>query len=168
MDNTSLNKDPFNSEIELGLRALAILVASYPSAYNLQDLVALDYFLVHSKDLSDDSESLHPQVPFRSGELIIKRDNLEKGLHLYMHKGLIKLNLSDEGFEYSASESSRYFLDLLNNEYTMNLSKKADWLNEKIKGMTDIELNSIIDKSLTSWYFDTFSETSLIKDDSDE
>lgn len=169
MDNILSNKSPFNSEVELGLRALVILVSSYPKAYKLHDLVILDYFLVHSKDLSDDSEeSLHPQVPFRSGELLIKRNNLEKGLHLYMHKGLIELDLSDQGFEYRASDSSKYFLDLLSNNYTMSLTKKADWLSEKFKKITENELNRIIDQNLKSWHFDTFSETNLIKGNSDD
>lgn len=169
MDNILLNRDPFNSEIELGLRALTILVSSYPKAYKLHDLVVLDYFLVHSKDLSDESEeSLHPKVPFRSGELLIKRDKLKTGLHLYMHKGLIKLNLTDGGFEYSASDSSRYFLDLLSNQYTLNLAKKADWLSITIKNLTDKELKIIIEKNLTGWNFDTFIETDFIKGCNDE
>ena len=169
MDNILLNRDPFNSEIELGLRALTILVSSYPKAYKLHDLVVSDYFLVHSKDLSDESEeSLHPKVPFRSGELLIKRDKLKTGLHLYMHKGLIKLNLTDGGFEYSASDSSRYFLDLLSNNYTMSLTKKADWLNENLKKFTENELNKIINQNLKSWHFDTFSETNLIKGNRDD
>lgn len=164
----SLNKNPFNNEIELGLRALAILVSSYPKGYNLRDLVVLDYFLIHSKDLSDNDESLHPQVPFRSGELIIRRDNLEKGLYLYIHKGLIELNLSEKGFEYSASDSSKYFLDLLSNEYSITLTKKADWLINTLKSFTENELKQVIEKNLNKWGFDTFIETNFIKDAKDE
>lgn len=169
MDNILSNRSPFNNEIELGLRALTILVYSYPKTYNLHDLVILDYFLVYSKDLSDESEeSLHPKVPFRSGELLIKREKLKTGLHLYMHKGLIQLNLTDEGFKYSASDSSRYFLDLLSNQYTINLEKNADWLSRTIKKLTDRELKEIIEKNITKWSFDTFIETDFIKDSSDE
>lgn len=169
MDNILLNRSPFNSEIELGLRALTILVSSYPRTYTLHDLVVLDYFLVHSKDLSEKSEeSLHPNVPFRSGELLIKQDKLKTGLHLYMHKGLIQLNLTDGGFKYSASDSSRYFLDLLSNQYTINLEKKAKWLSIAITKITDKELKKIIDKNLTEWNFDTFIETDFIKDSNNE
>lgn len=168
MDDILANTNPFNNKIELGLRALTILVSSYPKSYSLRDLVILDYFLVYSRDLSNDGESLHPQVPFRSGELIIKSENLEKGLHLYIHKGLVELKLSNNGFNYKASDSSKYFLDLLSNQYTISLIEKADWLTETLKTFSKYELRKKIEEIFIEWDFDTFIESNLIKDSDDE
>lgn len=168
MANILLEQEPFNSAIEIGLRAVTLLVSLHPNSYSLNDLIILDYFLVYSKDLLNDFDSLHPQVPFRSGELIVKRDRLEKGLSLYMHKGLVELNMTNEGFKYSASESSRYFLDLLNNHYTINLIERAELLSNQIDGVSKTKLKNFFEKNLTKLGFDTFNETHLIKDQNHE
>ena len=81
---------------------------------------------------------------------------------------LLELNLSEKGFEYSASDSSKYFLDLLSNEYSITLTKKADWLINTLKSFTENELKQVIEKNLNKWGFDTFIETNFIKDAKDE
>ena len=62
----------FNSALETGVRALVILVANFPAALDLQRLVDFDYLVVHSGDV-DGPESLHPPLPMREGELLVRR-----------------------------------------------------------------------------------------------
>ena len=42
---------PFNSAVEVGLRTLIVLDASYPNTSSLGRLVVFDYLLVHSDDV---------------------------------------------------------------------------------------------------------------------
>ncbi|MDO9714172.1 ABC-three component system middle component 2 [Paracraurococcus lichenis] len=74
---------PFNSALETGVRALAILAEAHPSAYDLQRLLYFDYLVVHSQD-ADGPESLHPNTPLRNGELLVRRGIIERGLLLLL------------------------------------------------------------------------------------
>jgi len=49
-------------------------------SFDLQRLVSYDYLLVHSGDVEDGPVSLHPAVPFRGSELLVKRDLVRAGL----------------------------------------------------------------------------------------
>lgn len=73
------NVTVFNSALETGVRSLVILVANFPAALDLQRLVDFDYLVVHSGDL-DGPESLHPPLPLREGELLVRRNIIESGI----------------------------------------------------------------------------------------
>lgn len=74
---------PFNSPLETGIRSLAILAAGHPVTFDLQRLVEMDYLVVHSGD-ANGPESLHAALPLRAGELLVRRELIEKGLLLMM------------------------------------------------------------------------------------
>ncbi|WP_245284947.1 MULTISPECIES: ABC-three component system middle component 2 [unclassified Bradyrhizobium] len=46
----------FNGPLEAGIRAVALLGAAYPRAFDLQHLTALDYILVKANDLDGGPE----------------------------------------------------------------------------------------------------------------
>ena len=50
MSDLTAASSPFNSSVEVGLRALAVLTAYHPAAHGLQRLTVLDYLVVHSDD----------------------------------------------------------------------------------------------------------------------
>ncbi len=59
--------DPlFNSELETGTRAMVILEAAYPRAFDLARLTWFDHLVVHTEDIGG-PESLHPALPGRTG-----------------------------------------------------------------------------------------------------
>lgn len=51
--------------------------------------MAYDYLLVHSADVPDGPPSIHPAVPYRGGELLVKRDAIRSGLDLMVSPELI-------------------------------------------------------------------------------
>jgi hypothetical protein len=110
----------FNTPLETGVRSLAILVAAYPSTYDLQRLVELDYLVVHSGD-ADGPESLHPPLPLRAGELLVRRALIERGLLLMLSRSFVSRRVSAVGIEYQASESAASFLAMLQSEYILLL-----------------------------------------------
>ena len=81
--------NPFNSPLECGLRSLALLAAAGPTAYDLQRLVFYDYLLVHSADVPGGPESIHPPTPLRSGEALVRRHWVERGLLLMISRELV-------------------------------------------------------------------------------
>lgn len=142
---------PFNSPLEIGLRTLVILNEAYPDVCSLQRLVVFDYLVVHSDDVDGGPEGLHPQTPRRSGELLVRRDAIQKGLYLYMSRNLIRREFKEKGILYSATEYTGAFLDTLEAKYTKTLRDRAAWLVNYFGGMNDSELNSYIRSHIDQW-----------------
>ena len=69
----------FNGPLEAGIRAVALLGAAYPKAFDLQRLTALDYLLVRTNDIDGGPESLHPPTPLRSPDAEVRRRDRASG-----------------------------------------------------------------------------------------
>lgn len=147
---TRFGAEPFNSPLETGLRSLAILEAAFPNRYDLQRLVELDYLVVHSADVGG-PESLHAALPLRAGELLVRRQLIEKGLLLMMSKGLIERRATPQGIEYVAGEAASPYLANLTAPYTVRLRERANWLVTNFHGLTTDEIRSLIRRFFERW-----------------
>jgi hypothetical protein len=154
--------NPFNNNLETGLRVLSILNATFPKSYDLQSIVYLDYLTVHSGDVSEDSKSLHPPVPNRKGEMFVRREIIYSSLELFISKGLISRLYLENGIEYIASESSTTFLESLNEEYSVKLQTMSSWVNEFVNKHQDVKLKDYMSRYLTD------SSSNLIKINSND
>lgn len=141
----------FNSAVETGLRALAILTACYPTPCALQRLVIADYFLVHSDDVPGGPPGLHPQTPNRSGEMLVRRGIIQEGLFLYQSRGLVARLYSARGVLFVATDLAAGFLDSLDSEYAKGLRERAQWIQERFGTTTDIELEALVREHLGTW-----------------
>ena len=142
---------PFNSPVESGLRALVMLYALFPSAASLQRLVVFDYVLIHSDDVPDGPPGLHPKTPYRSGELLVRRDTLHRGIILFMSRGLIDDLYLPSGFAYSATERTASFLDVLTSDYVTALRNRAEWVRTRFATLTDDQLDGYVTEHLGKW-----------------
>lgn len=138
--------NPFNNSIDSGLRTLCILNELYPLGFDLQTLIYLDYITIHSGDFGSKLTSLHPAVPYRTGEIFVRRTSIKQGLELYTSKGLIEISYHSEGLVYSASESSSQFVEILQETYTIELNKRIKWMSEYIKQFKINHLKDIIEE----------------------
>lgn len=118
----------FNSPLETGLRSLCILSCAYPSSFDLQKLIACDHLAVHSGDIDGAPKSLHPQDSKRNGELLVRRQIVERGLLLMESKNLLQKISTSSGFEYKANEFASVFLGSLNSPYIKSLLIRSEWL----------------------------------------
>ena len=69
----------FNSSLETGVRSAVILDATFPRAFDLSQLTWLDHLVVHTADIGG-PDSLHPDIPQRTGELLVRRRLVEDRL----------------------------------------------------------------------------------------
>jgi hypothetical protein len=152
---------PFNGPVEIGLRALAVLVAAFPNVYSLQRLVAFDYLLVHSDDVPGGPPGLHPKTPRRGGELCVRREVVRKGLLLYQSRGLIQQIYETRGVYYGATERSAGFLDVLETLYVQGLRERADWLITKLGSLSEADLARFIGQHIGSWGTEFATESVL-------
>ncbi|MCA9046569.1 MAG: hypothetical protein KDA69_19735 [Planctomycetaceae bacterium] len=141
---------PFNSALETGVRTLAILIACYPKTHDLGRLVQYDYLTVHSAD-ANGPPSLHPPLPLRSGELLVRRGLIESGLRLMMSRSLVRRDLHVQGFLYSADDSAASFLDNMRSPYILALRDRAEWVAATFDTLSTDELDAIVKRVFKSW-----------------
>lgn len=140
----------FNSPLEAGIRAVAILGAAYPQTYDLQRLVALDYLLVHTGDI-DGPDNLHPPTPMRSAELLVRRKLVEQSLLLMMTRDLVEREVTSEGIKYGAGENAATFLSSVSSNYLLSLKDRAVWLVETIGDLTDEQFKGMMRRFFDKW-----------------
>ncbi|MGE3759727.1 MAG: ABC-three component system middle component 2 [Pseudobdellovibrionaceae bacterium] len=150
MSDQQLNITIFNSALETGVRSLVILAANFPNALDLQRLVDFDYLVVHSGDV-DGPESLHPPLPMREGELLVRRKIIESGLSLMLSRGLITRITGAEGIVYQASEYAKPFVDSLATPYTRLLMERANWVATTFGNMDTTQLHNLISSFFDKW-----------------
>ena len=141
---------PFNSALETGVRALIILATAYPQNHDVHRLVQYDYLTVHSAD-ADGPPSLHPALPLRSNELLVRRDLVESGLLLMMSAGLVSRHADSKGFEYAAEDAAGAFLSNLTSEYLSGIKSRAKWVVDTFDAMTNEELTAVTKRLFEAW-----------------
>ena len=141
---------PFNSPLETGVRSLAVLVAAYPKAFDLERLVEMDYLVVHSGD-ADGPESLHAPLPMRAGELLVRRGLIERGLLLMMSRDLVKRVPTRDGFTYVAGDGAAFFLVSLTASYSQKLKERASWAVEQFADVSTADVRRITHRLFDDW-----------------
>ncbi len=140
----------FNNPLESGIRAVSLLAYAYPQAYDLQKLVIFDYMVVHTGDMGG-PESLHPQLPLRSKELLVRRQLVENGLLLMMSRNLIERIADSSGLIYRAGELSETFLNSLTAPYLKELRKRAAWVVNTYGDMNEESLRQTTRRFFEGW-----------------
>lgn len=140
----------FNSPLEAGVRAVGILLPAYPQAYDLQRLVAFDYLVVHTGDIGG-PKSLHPQLPLRSAELLVRRNLVERGLLLMMSQGLVERIVDTNGISYRAGELADTFMATLTSPYLIALRARGDWVVNTFGNMDDDTLRQTMSRFFGEW-----------------
>ena len=152
MSKIDLSHNSFNGSLETGIRSVCLLLAAFPNHFDLQRLIVFDYLVVHTGDL-DGPTSLHPKIPMRSAELLIRRDIVERGLLLMISRRLVDRQASNEGIFYHAGEFAETFLSSLTSAYLRKLQDRANWVVNQFGTLSDLEL-----KQTTNHVFDRWLE----------
>jgi len=143
-------QSPFNGPLESSLRSLFLLAYLTPRRCTLQEVIYLDYLLVHSGD-ADGPDSLHPDVPHRGGEWMVRKELIEEGLFLVVSRELVIKHFSDDGIRYSASDLGCSLLKHFHSEYSKRLVERAQWLTDNSATRTEQELQKIVLTNVGSW-----------------
>jgi hypothetical protein len=140
----------FNSSLETGMRSVIVLNSIFPRCLDLARLTWLDHLVVHTADIGGPS-SLHPDIPQRTGELLVRRRLVEGGLHLMWQVHLVELMETENGIQYQAREEASAFVDSLRAEYCRVLKSRAEWLADFLKSKSDEELSRMISDRIGRW-----------------
>jgi hypothetical protein len=145
------NANVFNSPLEIGFRTLFILNGIFPSEIDFNRLVIYDYFLLNSSDFPNGPTSLHPPIPHRSAQIIIKPLILKDALVLMKSKELIDIVFSTEGIKYKANELTKAFISLQENDYSKRLIELSNWINKQFGDFSDEQLNTLVENNIPNW-----------------
>lgn len=140
----------FNSPLETGVRAVCILLAAYPNIFDLQRLMAFDHLIVHTGDVGG-PQSLHPSLPLRSSEILVRRDLIERSLLLMMSRDLIERRVDANGFNYGAGEMAETFLSTITSPYLIALRERGDWVVRKFGDLDDDALQQTMRSFFDRW-----------------
>lgn len=142
---------PFNTPLECGLRTLFVLNATNGAPSDLQRLVSYDYLLVHSGDIPDGPPSLHPAVPLRGTELLVKRDLVRAGLNQMFSRELLMKSFDRTGIMYRATALTTAFVGLLKSDYATALRHRAEWIVSNFGSHSDEVLNAFMSANVGKW-----------------
>ena len=100
-----------NSQYELGLKALLILMHEQPLEMSCERIMYYDYYSSYNPDIINGNEvdSLSPLYPYRYAELISKRNKLIDGILYFCAKGLIAVCHDHRGITYRANTNTMWF-----------------------------------------------------------
>lgn len=153
----------FNTPFETGVRSVLVLTSAYPVELTLDQLTALDHLVVHTGDLDDGPDSLHPAESARAAEMLVRRALVDSGLKLMACKGLVQMCATQKGFRYRAGDEAGSFVDLLSSPYALELRKRADWLATNVVALSTDEFEDVVTSQLERWaIYDQTSLTSAI------
>lgn len=141
----------FNTSLDIGLRVL-FLLRDTKKPFDLQSLVYLDYFLVHSGDVPGGPESLHPNSPHHAGEILVKRKLMQDGLRAMHKKQLIDVSLEKNGVYYAKNKLTGAFLNHYSNSlYAEELRVRSKWVFRKFGKYDEEKLKKYVDVNITKW-----------------
>lgn len=132
---------------------------------DLQRVVAYDYLLVHSGDVVGGPLSLHPAVPHRGAELLVKRSVIQTGLNQMLSKELIQIVFAPQGFLYKATELTEPFVKLLTSPYAQELSARAEWVIARFGHCINSEFEAFMSENVGRWgaEFDRLTAVDLLE-----
>ena len=145
------NTNVFNSPLEIGFRILFILNGISPREVDFNQLVIYDYFLLNSNDFPNGPRSLHPPIPHRSSQIIIKPLILKDALILMRSKELIEIIFSEKGIKYKANDLTQRFIELQENDYSKKLIELSNWICKQFGNFTNEQLNAIVENNIPNW-----------------
>jgi ABC-3C biological conflict system middle component len=141
----------FNSPIETGVRALIFLSEAYPQGFDLQRILEYDYMMVHTGDFENGPPSIHPALPLRSGELLVRRELIDRGLMLMVSRALVTRQATEQGFIFRALDDAGPFLDSLTAEYINDLRNRAAWVVERFGTTSDHDIRVLLSQIYDQW-----------------
>jgi hypothetical protein len=140
----------FNSPLETGVRSVVLLNAAHPKKFDLGALTLLDHVVVHTADIGG-PESLHPTIPQRTGELLVRRQLVEAGLLLMRRIHLVDMETTNEGLYYAAADDASSIVDLMRTPYAVALKQRANWLADHLRDHDVAEIRKAMAERIDVW-----------------
>jgi hypothetical protein len=148
--STSPEPPLFNSALETGVRAVVVLDAAYPQAFDLSQLTWLDHLVVHTADIGG-PQSLHPDIPQRTGELLVRRRLVEDGLDLMRRLHPRRHRHERSWNRLYRARGSIGLRRISPSSYARELRTRAEWLAGYLNTISRDELAKLVSDRIGRW-----------------
>ena len=150
----------FNGSLETGVRAVVLLDAAFPRFFDLARLTWCDHLVVHTADIGG-PPSLHPDIPQRTGELLVRRRLVEGGVNLMRRLHMIDASVCAEGILFQCREEASAFVDSLRSDYARELKLRAGWLANYLSEISNEAMAALIAERIGRWAVEFQGEVGL-------
>jgi len=152
----------FNSDVEVGMRVL-LIINNVNGSIDLDRLLVYDYLCLHTFDFKG-PKSLHPPIPNRNIELVIKRERINRALKLLIVKELIKVKPLKNGIYYSKNDLTSSFLDYVKAPYKFEYEARVKWVMDNFSSFSDTKLKLFVEKNIGKWINEFSTETEFFNE----
>lgn len=147
-----INKnDILNSSLETALRILMLLKNNSNEQLDVDEILFLDYFVIHINDFDSKLESMHPSIPNRENEIFIRRQAIQQAILLLESRKLIDIKYTSTGIRYSSNDLTTSFVDYFESPYVEKLKENLNSLNQKNKSTLLTEIKESIFNNSKLW-----------------
>ncbi|EAC3180743.1 hypothetical protein KQY60_000934 [Listeria monocytogenes] len=147
-----MNKnDILNSSLEIALRILTLLRAVPDEQLDVDEILLLDYFVLHIHDFDSKLNSIHPSIPNRENEIFVRRQAVQQAIYLLESRQLLTTSYTSTGIRYSSNNLTISFVDYFESPYANKLKDNIAIINEKSKRALVKEIKESLFSSTNLW-----------------
>lgn len=147
-----MNKnDILNSSLEIALRILTLLRAVPDEQLDVDEILLLDYFVLHTNDFDSKLISIHPSIPNRENEIFVRRQAVQQAIYLLESRQLLTTSYTSTGIRYSSNNLTISFVDYFESPYANKLKDNIATINEKSKRALVKEIKESLFSSANLW-----------------
>lgn len=143
-----------NSSLEVSLRILILLRNFNDEQLDVDDILLLDYYVLHLNDFDTKLESIHPSIPNRENEIFVRRESIQQGILLLESRDLIDTNYTPTGITYSANSFTLLFTDYLESPYAIKLKKNLEASIDRNKREIILKIKETLFNNINLWSSD--------------
>lgn len=129
---------------ELSLRFLLLLDVSDDASMTEERLCCLDFICTYAQDFGLDSFNLHGNSSYRFSEFITRQMISNEAIRSLVMKGLLNVDVSEQGFMYSLNDAGSRFCKSLQSEYAQEYCGIAGHISHVLSGQSDSSLHAMI------------------------
>ncbi|EKP7339243.1 hypothetical protein P3888_001620 [Listeria monocytogenes] len=147
-----------NSSLEVSLRILILLRNFSDEQLDIDDILLLDYYILHLNDFDIKLNSIHPSMPNRENEIFVRRESIQQGILLLESRDLIDTNFTPQGITYSSNKFTLLFTDYLESSYASRLKRNIETSIDKNKREIISKVKETLFNNINLWStnYDTF------------
>ncbi|MCB7480282.1 ABC-three component system middle component 2 [Christiangramia sediminis] len=150
MEKVNSKNKVYNSNIEIAIRILVILLNLPLKRSSTYKLMVLDHISLNTYDVGGPA-SLHAPIPNRGVQIYSRKEILNESIKLLISKDLISINPSKNGLLYEITENGINYLKYFESKYFNKLKDKVEWTSEKFGNLSDGDLKTYVNQNLSKW-----------------
>lgn len=134
----------FNTSFETSLRVLIILESEKNIIFSTDKLAAIDFISTYGSEFNLSKQNLHGQNTFKFAEFSYRRELIHEAIKELVLKGLISVELTNNGFFYYINNTGINFVTKLNSTYASQYRNILNKCVDFIKNKNEQELLNIL------------------------